>query len=148
MDEVIELTSGDYSGHDFSHVERVMNIAALLQKSEGGDLFIISLASLLHDVDDYKLFGQEASDNLTNAKRIMNECDVDDQTKQKVCDIIANMGYSKLLTGIRPTKLARDLENIVPDAYEYLKNEFDKNILLMLKVLLLVLNISNIKVNG
>lgn len=94
----------DSCGHGFDHVERVSQIAQkLMQNLSDIDKEIVLLASLLHDADDYKLFGQEASDNLTNAKRIMNECGVDDKTKQKVCDIIANMGYSKLLTGIRPT---------------------------------------------
>lgn len=93
----------DSCGHGFDHVERVCNIARkLMQNSQNIDEEIVILASLLHDADDYKLFGQEASDNLTNAKRIMSECEVDKDTKQKVCDIIANMGYSKLLAGIRP----------------------------------------------
>ena len=93
----------DSCGHGFDHVERVSVIAQkLMHNLSDIDKDIVLLASLLHDADDYKLFGQEASDNLTNAKRIMNECSVDDNTQQKVCDIIANMGYSKLLGGIRP----------------------------------------------
>jgi uncharacterized protein len=73
-----------------------------MQNIQDIDKEVVILASLLHDVDDYKLFGQEASDNLINAKRIMNECGVEENVKQKVCDIIFNMGYSKLLSGIRP----------------------------------------------
>ena len=93
----------DSCGHGFDHVERVCNIAQkLMQSTNDIDKEIVALAALLHDADDYKLFGQEASDNLTNAKRIMQECGVDEDIKQKVCDIISNMGYSKLLAGIRP----------------------------------------------
>lgn len=94
----------DSCGHGFDHVERVYNIALkLMQYTQDVDKEIVSLASLLHDADDYKLFGQEASDNLTNAKRIMQDCGVDDVTEQKVCSIIFSMGYSKLLAGVRPT---------------------------------------------
>lgn len=94
----------DSCGHGFDHVERVSQIAQkLMQNLSDIDKEIVLLASLLHDADDYKLFGQEASDNLTNAKRIMSECGVDDNIKQKVCEIISSMGYSKLLGGIRPT---------------------------------------------
>lgn len=94
----------DSCGHGFDHVERVSQIAQkLMQNLSDIDKEIVLLASLLHDADDYKLFGQEASDNLTNAKKIMNECSVDEKTKQKVCDIISSMGYSKFLKGIRPT---------------------------------------------
>ena len=94
----------DSCGHGFDHVERVLQIAQkLMQNLSDIDKEIVLLASLLHDADDYKLFGQEACDNLTNAKRIMSECSVDEKTKQKVCDIISSMGYSKFLKGIRPT---------------------------------------------
>ena len=75
----------DSCGHGFDHVERVYEIAQkLIQDSKDIDKEIVALASLLHDADDYKLFGQEACDNLTNAKRIMSECGVDDNIKQKV----------------------------------------------------------------
>lgn len=94
----------DSCGHGFDHVERVSQIAQkLMQNLSDIDKEIVALASLLHDADDYKLFGQEACDNLTNAKRIMSECSVNEKTKQKVCDIISSMGYSKFLKGIRPT---------------------------------------------
>ena len=104
LNEKIKLHMNHEScGHGFDHVERVSLIAQkLMQNSHDVDKDIVLLASLLHDADDYKLFGQEASDNLTNAKKIMIECGVDEVSKQKVCDIIFNMGYSKLLAGIRP----------------------------------------------
>jgi len=38
------------SGHDFYHLERVMNLAQTLQKKEGGDLEIISVSALVHDL--------------------------------------------------------------------------------------------------
>ena len=103
-EEVKNHMNFDSCGHGFDHVERVYNIAQkLMQNLQNIDKEIVALASLLHDADDYKLFGQEACDNLTNAKRIMYQCGVDEATMQKVCDIISSMGYSKLLMGIRPT---------------------------------------------
>jgi len=93
----------DNCGHGFDHVERVCDIALKLLQLEKADETIVILAALLHDADDYKLFGQDAADNLTNAKRIMNECGVSFDTQAKVCEVIANMGYSKSLVGIRPT---------------------------------------------
>ena len=89
-DEVKLLMSGDNTGHGFEHVERVYNTALSLCEAEDADKEIVALASLLHDVDDYKLFGQECADNLTNAKNIMNKCDVSSDIQEKVCDIIAN----------------------------------------------------------
>ena len=93
----------DNCGHGFDHVERVCAIAQKLAEHQTLiNRDVVILAALLHDADDYKLFGQDASDNLTNAKRIMAECDVEEKDKAEVLDIIANMGYSKLLAGIRP----------------------------------------------
>ena len=39
------------SGHDWWHIFRVWKLATELQKTEGGDLFIIEMAALLHDLD-------------------------------------------------------------------------------------------------
>lgn len=92
----------DDCGHGFDHVERVYETAKKLLKEENANEDIVLAAALLHDADDYKLFGQEAADNLTNAKRIMNECNVSNEMQEKICEVINNMGYSKSLAGIRP----------------------------------------------
>lgn len=69
------------------------------------DLTVVSLAAQLHDVDDYKLVGKEQSERQANATEIMNSVGIDEVTQSKVRDIIANMGYSKSLKGIRPTTI-------------------------------------------
>ena len=50
------------SGHDWWHIYRVRNMAIRIAKTEGGDLFLIEMAALLHDLDDWKLSdaGQES----------------------------------------------------------------------------------------
>lgn len=100
--KVKELMAGDNTGHSFDHVERVYHTAIDLCNQEDANMEVVALAALLHDADDYKLFGQECADNLTNAKRIMNECNVTDDVQTQVCQVIANMGYNKALKGIRP----------------------------------------------
>jgi len=47
----------DFSGHDYAHIERVRRMALRIAAAEGGDLRIIELAALLHDVADSKLGG-------------------------------------------------------------------------------------------
>jgi uncharacterized protein len=49
--------SGDASGHDWWHIHRVSKMAVEIGKAEGVDLFVVQLAALLHDIDDYKLVG-------------------------------------------------------------------------------------------
>jgi len=69
--EIIRQTSGyvqnrfenEGSGHDWWHICRVCRLAKIIAASEGGDLFIIEMAALLHDLDDYKL-NHNGSSNL------------------------------------------------------------------------------------
>ncbi len=103
--KVKECLPTEVSGHGFDHTERVWLLAKKLATGQTMDLTVVELAALLHDADDYKLFGQESADNLTNAKRIMAECDVPTQMIEPVCSIISHMGYSNLLAGFRPTTI-------------------------------------------
>ncbi len=51
---VKEHCIGDATGHDWDHTDRVRRNAIKIAKKEGGDAFIIELAALLHDVEDWK----------------------------------------------------------------------------------------------
>lgn len=52
---VQDVFSGEGSGHDWWHIHRVRNMALHLAEKEGGNRFIIEMAALLHDIDDWKL---------------------------------------------------------------------------------------------
>jgi uncharacterized protein len=43
------------SGHDWFHVDRVRKMALKIGINEGCNLFVIEMAALLHDLDDWKL---------------------------------------------------------------------------------------------
>ncbi len=53
--EAANFFRDEFSGHDMLHTMRVMENAKKLHSRHGGDLFIISLAALLHDFDDKKI---------------------------------------------------------------------------------------------
>ena len=55
--DVRQLMSGNNDGHGFDHIERVYELSMKLAAEEKADKQIVGLAALLHDVDDYKLFG-------------------------------------------------------------------------------------------
>ena len=44
------------TGHDWWHTQRVRDLALKIARNEEGDLFVIEMAALLHDVGDYKFF--------------------------------------------------------------------------------------------
>ncbi len=54
---VKEKFTGEGTGHDWWHIERVRKLALHIGRKEGADLFIVELAVLLHDVADHKLHG-------------------------------------------------------------------------------------------
>lgn len=93
------------NGHGFDHVNRVKKLALEFAEKECANKEVVELAALLHDVDDYKLFGEESAMNLTNARNILNENNIDEAIKQQVLEIIKTMGYNKYLEGIRPITL-------------------------------------------
>ena len=66
---VYDILCKDNSGHGYDHVERVYKLALKFAKEENADETVVSLIALLHDVDDYKLFGKEQAEDLTNAKK-------------------------------------------------------------------------------
>lgn len=56
---VKEQLDGDSSGHDWFHIERVWATAKSIYDEENtGDLLVIELAALLHDLADSKLFDE------------------------------------------------------------------------------------------
>ena len=61
--KVNELLNKDNSGHGMEHINRVLDLSLKFAEKEDGNKIIVSLIALLHDVDDYKLFGMESANN-------------------------------------------------------------------------------------
>lgn len=100
---VSELLGNDKRGHDDKHVFRVYNIAMkFCDVMPNADRDLVAVASLLHDCDDYKLFGAESERLLTNTRRILSGTNFDSEFCEKCINIIKTIGYSKRLSGITP----------------------------------------------
>ena len=85
--------TGESSGHDYSHVERVYKLALKIGKKEKADLFVLSLAALLHDIDVKR--GRQ-NHHLRSAKvagRLLEELGVDKKTIIRVQDCIKAHSY-------------------------------------------------------
>lgn len=100
--EVYKLLGKDESGHSNDHIDRVVELALKFAKEEQANELVVMLIALLHDVDDYKLVSPQEAENLTNTKRILSQCPIDDTTRQHVLSEITRIGYSNSLRGIRP----------------------------------------------
>ncbi len=104
-DLVSELLNNDNSGHGMDHINRVLNLSLKFAKIENANKDVVALIALLHDVDDYKLFGTKNADNLTNARSILEQCSINDDIKTQVLGALKTIGYSKRLKGIKPITL-------------------------------------------
>lgn len=103
--KVAQLLDSDRSGHGMDHVERVCSLAMKFARKEGADPTVTRLIALLHDADDYKLFGMENARDLSNSRRILEECGIPDPIQKQVLSALADIGYSKRLMGHVPSSI-------------------------------------------
>ena len=80
------------TGHDWWHAWRVTNTAEKIAKKEGGDLFIIKLGALFHDLEDWKFHGLKNS-RTGIAEKWLKELGADKKTIDHVCHIIKNVSF-------------------------------------------------------
>ena len=87
------LFQNNSDGHDVQHTLRVYHNALLIAEIEPDcNLFIVSLAALLHDVDDHKLFRTE---NNANARTFLSSQHIEPEHIDYICDIINSVSFSK-----------------------------------------------------
>jgi len=84
---------GEGSGHDWWHIFRVWQMSKNLQKSEGGDLLIIELAALLHDIADWKFAGGDDLAGGKAAREWLESISAPEAVIVHVCDIIDHISY-------------------------------------------------------
>ena len=92
IEYIRELFRGNADGHGFDHSLRVWRNAMMIAESEACDPRIVSLAALLHDADDYKLFATE--DN-ANARSFLDAHGVTPEDADRICAAINAVSFSK-----------------------------------------------------
>ncbi|MBU8893249.1 MAG: HD domain-containing protein [Bacteroidales bacterium] len=98
--EIIEKTSefvkgkleGDSSGHDWWHIFRVWNMSKKICKKEGGELFTIEMAALLHDVADWKFYENE-NEGLQLIREFLLELKIDKEIINDIIEIVRNVSF-------------------------------------------------------
>lgn len=86
------VLDSDTSGHDWSHIERVVNTTKTIAKVEGADLFICEAAALLHDVIDDKIV-QDPADALQELKKFLTSIEVVPDEIEAIESIITRMSF-------------------------------------------------------
>ena len=93
IEYIKELFSGNSDGHGADHTMRVYHNAQMILKSyPEADGFVVSLAALLHDADDHKLFNTE---NNMNARSFMEKKALPKDTIEQICKVINAVSFSQ-----------------------------------------------------
>lgn len=95
---VTALVAGWDASHDIAHMERVSRTALAIALEEGfagGELLVVTLAALLHDVDDAKYCGGgDAGPPLPRARDALAAAGVAPPLVERVCSVISCVSYS------------------------------------------------------
>ena len=81
------------AGHDWFHIERVINNSLLIAKSEICSLEVVQLAALLHDIADSKFHNGDESIGPRTAKIFLESQNVNRETIDHVVKIIENISF-------------------------------------------------------
>jgi uncharacterized protein len=94
---VDSLLKDDSTGHDTLHAQRVYRLSLHISKHYSNiNEDILFLTSLLHDVDDSKLFAVGSN----NAKRFLDSLFLPQEEKDEILDNIARLSYHTSIQGI------------------------------------------------
>ena len=101
------------TGHEWFHLERVWKNAKQIAATEGGDLFVIELAALLHDIADHKFVADADAEAKRRIQAMLSKVQVDQKTIDRVIDIVSKSSFKGGI-GENPMKQLEGL--IIQDA--------------------------------
>jgi uncharacterized protein len=94
---VKESLQGAEGGHDWFHIQRVFNNSILIASTENGDLLVVSLGALLHDIADAKFYDGDETVGPKMAKAFLESLEVNTKTITHVVNIINHISYKNSL---------------------------------------------------
>jgi len=100
---VQDLHSGDSSGHDWFHINRVRNLAVHIAQKETANEFIVECAALVHDVIDDKLH-TDLSEQKRQLEELLMNLFEDKNQVDEIIYIVENISF-KGGNGIIPISL-------------------------------------------
>ena len=113
IEYVSDLLGGNSGGHDLSHSIRVYKNALKIAEGEGPcDMTVVALASILHDIDDHKIFAHE---NNENARAFLDDKGVSSELTEEICRVINSVSFSRN-RGVKPDtiegKIVQDADRL------------------------------------
>ena len=90
---VKEKLEGAEAGHDWFHIERVWKLSKKIAEKEGGNLEVIELSALLHDIADPKFHNGDETLALKISKDFLEEIQVEGELIEQVLFVIKNISF-------------------------------------------------------
>ena len=94
IDYVKEQLSGAEAGHNWFHIERVWKLSKTIAQAEGGDIQIVELAALLHDIADPKFHDGDEEKGPQMATNFLISIQVHPEVIHHVEQIIRNISFA------------------------------------------------------
>jgi len=80
------------SGHDWFHIDRVRKMALRIGETEDCDLFIVEMAALLHDLDDWKLAAASTKES-SKAEKWLDSIGLNSEVVSHILEIIEEVSF-------------------------------------------------------
>ena len=90
---VKEKLEGAEAGHDWFHIERVWKLSKKIAEKDGGNLEVIELSALLHDIADPKFHNGDETLALKISQNFLEEIHVEGELIEQVLFIIKNISF-------------------------------------------------------
>ena len=103
-------------GHDWFHIERVWKNAQIISSSENGNQLVIELASLLHDISDYKFNDGDEQIGPRLAESFLESINVERAIIKEVVFIVENIsfkgGHNEVIKKTIELKIVQDADRL------------------------------------
>ena len=90
---VKQKLEGAEAGHDWFHIERVWKLSKKIAEKEGGNLEIIELSALLHDIADPKFHNGDETLAIKISREFLETENVSEDIIEQVLSIIKNISF-------------------------------------------------------
>jgi len=81
------------TGHDWWHIYRVWNTSKHIAQKEGGNVFIVELGALLHDIADWKFHNGDENIGPAKAEELLKQFNIEEETIEQVKTIIREISF-------------------------------------------------------
>ncbi len=106
------LQTGEATGHDWFHTQRVLAVSREIAKQENCNMEIVQAAALLHDVADHK-FGYTPESRGELLRQLMTEAGFPAELQEAVIEVVESISFSE---GVPCRDSLRMESNVVKDA--------------------------------